>query len=318
MTTATVTLRYSQALLQAADRLGLPATELALDRERIPLSTQDALWQHLCAHSEDPLIGIRLGLSLQVGHLDIAGLLLMSCETCGEALEALIDYLPIIGEGGDATLMQEADAVHLRYRPQYATCRAQRAEAVLAGIVHLGRWSTGGHFGIRALHLAHPALDDPQRYPGLLGCPVQFECADYRLCLEPQTLRSPLIQANAPLRDQLRALADQHLANLGEYSLSVQVSQAIRQAPCASREEIAAQLALSARHMNRRLAEDGVSFRSLREHELRRLAENALSRGSKILAIAQDLGFSDESAFAKAFRRWTGLSPAQFRDRSSS
>ncbi len=314
MSTATVTLRYSQALLQAAQRLGLPAPQLELDSERVPLSTQDALWEHLCKHSDDPLIGIRLGLSLQVGHLDIAGLLLMSCETCGEALDALIDYLPIIGEGGQAQLETNNRGVCLSYQPHYTSCTQQRVEAVLAGLVQLGRWSTGGHFTVHELHLAHPPRDDAQRYPELLGCPVRFNTHDYRLCLPAETLTRPLIQANAPLRDQLRSLADQQLANLEAQSLSRKVSQAIRRQPGASRDEIAAQLAVSSRHMNRRLAEDGLSFKSLRDHELRQLAETALHRGDRISQITEQLGFSDESAFAKAFRRWSGLSPAQFRD----
>ena len=316
MSTATVTLQYSQALLQAAQRLGLPTPLLSLDDERVPLSTQDALWQHLCQHSDDPLIGIRLGMSLQVGHLDIAGLLLMSCETCGEALDALIDYLPIIGEGGQAQLEGSDQQVCLSYLPHYTICTPQRAEAVLAGLVHLGRWSTGGHFTIKHLHLAHAPLDDATRYPGLLGCPVQFNSNEYRLCLPRETLARPLIQANAPLRDQLRNLADQKLASLGAQSLSLRVSQAIRNQPNASREEIAAQLAVSSRHMNRKLAQDGLSFKSLRDHELRQLAEAGLSRGARISLLAEQLGFSDESAFAKAFRRWSGVSPAQFRDQA--
>lgn len=314
MTTATVTLQYSQALLQAAQRLGLPPPPVAPSSERVPLSTQDALWQYLCEHADDPLIGIRLGLSLQVGHLDIAGLLLMSCETCGEALETLIDYLPIIGEGGDAALVTQQSNVSLTYQPHYTVCRAQRAEAVLAGILHLGRWSTGGHFAATQIDIAHAPLDDPQRYPGLLGCPVYFECSEYRLTLDARSLAYPLIQANAPLRDQLRALADTHLASLAERSLSHQVSLAIRSNPKASREAIAAGLAVSSRHLNRKLADDGLSFKTLRDHELRHLAEHALARGDKIAAIAHTLGFSDESAFAKAFRRWTGTSPAQFRN----
>ena len=72
-------------------------------------------------------------------------------------------------------------------------------------------------------------------------------------------------------------------------------------------------LAISGRHLNRRLADEGLSFKQLRDRELLHLAEMALRRDEKIAAIAEALGFSDESAFAKAFRRWTGMSPSQFR-----
>lgn len=62
---------------------------------RIPLAGQDALWEAFCTAADDPLIGLRLGCALQVGHLDMVGALLMSCETLGEALEALLEYYPI-------------------------------------------------------------------------------------------------------------------------------------------------------------------------------------------------------------------------------
>ena len=81
MHTPTVTLRFSQALIQAAQRLGLPPLDTPPIEERVPLEVQDALWQELCAQASDPLIGIQLGMALQVGHLDVAGMLIMSCET---------------------------------------------------------------------------------------------------------------------------------------------------------------------------------------------------------------------------------------------
>ena len=92
------------------------------------------------------------------------------------------------------------------------------------------------------------------------------------------------------------------------------MSDLIRQHPRAGKERIADLLALSGRHLNRRLAEEGLSFKQLRDRELQSLAEVALQREGKISVVAEELGFSDESAFAKAFRRWTGKSPAQFRD----
>ena len=97
----TVTLRFAQAIRQAAARLGIDLPLARQDGERVPLASQDALWEAFCSAADEPLIGLRLGLELQAGHLDLAGLLLMSCETYGESLDALLEYYPIVGEGGD-------------------------------------------------------------------------------------------------------------------------------------------------------------------------------------------------------------------------
>ena len=314
MHSPTVTLRFSQALIQAARRLGLPPLDTPRAEERVPLEVQDTLWQELCDSASDPLIGIQLGQTLQVGHLDVAGMLLMSCETYGESLDALHEYLPIIGEGGDVSIERDGDSVCLSYTPVYEVCRAQRVEAVLTAILHLSRWSTGGQFRAESVHFVHAPLDDAQRYPGLLGCPVHFGATSNHLRFAAHMLELPLIQANTALRDQLRLLADDTLRQLGEKSLSASVSELIREHPRAGKERIGELLAISGRHLNRRLAEEGLSFKQLRDRELRKLAEAALYRDEKIAAVAESLGFSDESAFAKAFRRWSGLSPAQFRD----
>ncbi len=314
MHTPTVTQRFSQALLQAAERLGLPGPPLHPDGERVPLAVQDQLWQHLVDCADDALVGLQLGLTLQVGHLDVAGMLLMSCDDYGESLDILHEYLPIIGEGGEVEVNSTGDQVTLRYAPIYEVCQAQRVEAVLSAILHLSRWSTGGRFMPESVHFAHAPLDDASRYPGLLGCPVHFGSDSNFLRFSTAQLALPLIQANSALRDQLRLLADNRLRELGESSLSASVSALIREHPSAGKERIAEMLAMSGRHLNRRLADEGLSFKQLRDRELRILAEAALLREEKIIVIAEQLGFSDESAFAKAFRRWSGMTPSQFRD----
>ena len=90
----------------------------------------------------------------------------------------------------------------------------------------------------------------------------------------------------------------------------------LQENPAATKDMVAERLHISGRHLNRLLAEDGTSFKLLQDTVRRRLAEAALQAAdSRMADIAERLGFSDESAFAKAFRRWTGLSPGQFRER---
>ena len=76
---------------------------------------------------------------------------------------------------------------------------------------------------------------------------------------------------------------------------------------------MAEQLAMSGRHLIRKLSDEGTSFKLLRDSLLQGMAEQSLKEGLKLFDIADKLGFSDESAFAKAFKRWTGMTPAQFR-----
>ena len=90
-----VTARFSQALLDAAVRQGVTAPDalrqaLALGK-RVPLPLQEDLWRLFCDSAQDPLASLRLGVDLQAGHLDIVGMLLLSCDTLGDGLEVLTE-----------------------------------------------------------------------------------------------------------------------------------------------------------------------------------------------------------------------------------
>ncbi|MDD0841622.1 AraC family transcriptional regulator [Pseudomonas sp. Gutcm_11s] len=314
--TPSVTVHYAQAILQAAERLALPLpAELRepIREARIPLARQDALWEAFCAAAQDPLIGLRLGNALQVGHLDMVGALLMSCETMGEALEALLEYYPIVGEGGEFHLDEEGAQLRLTYQPHYQVRREERVEAVLASLVHMSRWITGERVQPLELHFTHPARAAEARYIELLGCPLQFGCADNVLLFDRADLEIPLIQANPLMREHLRGLADSLLERLGLQSLAARVQQLLRAQPRWGKERVAEQLELSGRHLNRKLAEEGTSFKLLRDQVLHQMAEQRLRESPRVAEVAEGLGFSDESSFAKAFRRWSGMTPGQFR-----
>jgi len=313
----TVTVHFSQAILQAAQRLGLGLPDdLVADmetRERVELQSQDRLWEAFCDAADDPLVGVDLGLALQVGHLDTAGMILMSCETLDEAVESLLDYHPIVGEGGAFQVIRGQRHCEVRYQPLYHTRRPARVEAVMASMLNLTRWSTGDAFRPAYLTLTHDAQADAARYHDKLGLPVRFNSAENALVFGAEQLKLPLIHANPALCRHLRGLADDLLARLDSQSLGARVSTLVRDHPRWGKERIAEQLGMSGRHLIRKLADEGTSFKLLRDTLLQDLAEQALADGERIGQVAEELGFSDESAFAKAFKRWTGSTPAQFR-----
>lgn len=312
-----VTPRYSQAIVQMAERLGMrlpaPLVTRLQGAERVPIGWQDELWEAFCQISADPLIGLKLGLEVQVGHLDSVGMLLVTCDTFGEALEELVEYAPVIGDGGEFMLHREGDQAFIDYQPHLRVRAAERVEAVLASMLSLTRWATGGRFQPSGIWFAHAPLAAPDEYHSLLGCPVYFNAGCNHLGFAADQLALPQIQANSALRDHLRQLADHNLAALGQQSLSAEVQRLVRNHPRWGKERIAEQLDLSGRHLNRKLAEDGLSFKSLRESVLQQMACQALRGEQRVAEIAEQLGFSDENAFVRAFRRWQGVTPARYK-----
>lgn len=315
-----VTAQYARALLQAAQETGIALDEALVARlrsaERVPLAWQDELWEQYCAGAADPLAGLRLGLRMQVGHLDSAGMLLVTCATLGEALEELTAYAPVIG-AGSFSLRHEGPLVRVEFEHDFAVRPLERTEAALTTLLHLARWATGGHVGAVVLDLAHPAPGPDPAHSAVLGVPVRFGAAVDALVLDAEELDLPLVQANAALRDHLRELADRTLARLGSQDLAVRVREVVLTHPDWGRERVAEHLAHSGRHLNRLLAEDGLSFSAVRERTLEQLAVRALEQGERVSDVALRLGYSDETAFTRAFRRWRGETPGQLRARAA-
>lgn len=312
-----VTPLYTQALLQSAERKGISLPvhlrELLQGRERVPLELQDQLWESYCSQLADPLAGLLVGLDMQIGHLDSAGMLLVTCDTLGEALEELIEYAPVIGAGGDFNLRRDAKLAWIDYQPQLRIRQAERVESALASLLSLTHWSTGGQFRPHSISFTHAPLADLARYRQLINCELSFNARYNGLSFSVDQLALPLIQANSALRDHLRQLADETLRSLGQHSLSAEVQRSVRLQPAWGKERIAEQLGISGRHLNRKLAEEGLTFKALREAVLQEMACQALHSDQKIAQIAEQLGFSDENAFVRAFRRWQGETPARFK-----
>lgn len=311
-----VTARFTQAILEAAHRHGVQVPEslrAALTQSaRVPMAQQDALWTLLSSATSDPLTALRVGIDLQAGHLDIVGMLLLTCDTLGDALEVLTEYAPIVGDNARFEVVTEGSVVVLRYLPEYRVCLDQRVEAALGCVVCLARWMTNGRFKAGAVLFTHPPRADLAAYEALLGCPVQFGQPFNGVAMESGELGHSLIQAGKSMHAHLKVLADEMLASLQQGSVSAQVRQLIRDNPRWGKERIGEQLGMSGRNLNRKLAAEAISFKGLREALVYDLAAQALRTGQTVTAVSERLGFSDDNAFSRAFRRWSGKTPSQF------
>ncbi len=310
----TVEGRFCRALEQTVRQLGWDPVPVA-PGDRPSREEADAYWAQLRERAPHPLFAIEIGQGLQSGQFEIGGLLVMSCETLGEALRTLVDYLPMFSETAAAELRHEDGRTMLLYQPHEHDFCPREMEMVLSSVVSLARWATGGRAGPERIEFRHAPADQEQRYTALLHCDVRFHRPFDGIVFHEKTLDVPLVQANPALRDRLRELADEKLGELGGESVSARVASMLQRQPDLSRDQVADRLGMSARHLGRCLADEGLTFRGIRDRVLEKLARNALARGRNVSTVAIDLGFNDESAFTKAYRRWTGVTPSEFQAR---
>lgn len=191
-------------------------------------------------------------------------------------------------------------------------------EATLASAVSISRQVSPVPFAPLEVHLKHPPPRSKEFHERYFGCPVYFGSDLDALLVSPEALAQP----NKLGDEGITQFLDNHLegelaqvvddATIEELAKDVVARSLSEGIPKMS--DVARSLGLSARSLHRRLADDGLSFRTLTERTRQELAEGLLRDERYSLSeIAFLTGFSEQSAFNRAFKRWVGRSPAAHR-----
>ncbi|GAC1031756.1 AraC family transcriptional regulator [Pseudomonas sp. No.21] len=326
---ASVSASLTQAILHAAESLGLPRAELLAasglgDAQlgdpdaRIPFPAQEALWSAIESRLAHPEPGLVLGQALAPGQFSVLGYLLQSSPTLGDALEAELRYQRLVGEGGTLAVEIRGDQLWTLYRPLHPHVPATRTRvlALMAFWMRLMQPLLDDFRLLRACFI-HSRPESLAAYEDCFACALEFDATDYALVLPLKLRGAALRQANPPLQALLRQHAEALLARLPSEGLRARVV-ALLSAQLAhgepDRSALAASLGLSERTLQRRLAEEGSSYQQLLGDTRLQLAERHLQEGNLPIAeIAVLLGYSEPSVFFRAFRQWTGKTPGEYR-----
>lgn len=197
-------------------------------------------------------------------------------------------------------------------------------EATLASATAIAREvSSTGAFHPREVHLQHPAPRMTSHHEAYFGCPVVFGSDRDALLISQHALDNPNRLGDEGITQFLIGHLDQELARVaGAAPLRDRLRDAIARSlseGLPKMEDIAKRLGMSVRSLHRRLADDGLSFQGLTNETRRELAQGLLlDERYTIAEIAFLIGFSEQSAFTRAFKRWCNETPANFRKRAAS
>jgi AraC-like DNA-binding protein len=190
--------------------------------------------------------------------------------------------------------------------------------SVLRNFHGLACWLIDSRIALSSAQFAFAAPPHSDVYQVLFGPVAQFHCAQTAITFDSRYLALPLRRDEAALKHMLqRALPLTVLQYRRDRLLVQRVRQALRQQPAAthSAEDLAALLAMSPRTLHRQLKDEGASLQALKDEVRQAKALELLLRSDRpVKQVAQAAGFQNEKSFIRAFKGWTGQSPAEFRN----
>lgn len=305
----------SLPLFEAA---GLDPGALSEREARYPVAATDRLWALAVQATGDPAFGLAVARHTDHKSFHALGYAIDASATLADAFERLRRYLALVTEGFVVQTSRGAGRFVCRIElpPRIASRPVEAVDAFALVIVRLCRTLRGRDFRPLAVRLRRAAPLDPAPFARAFRVPIEFGANDNAIELELAAMDSPIEGANPELARASEALAAQYLERRDEHDIASRVRTALAgQLPAGepSQARIAAMLNLSARSLQRRLAEAGTSYSRLLDDTRHALALEHLRLARHSLGeIAYLLGYADASSFTHAFRRWTGKPPSQF------
>lgn len=304
----------------------LPADTLRPDAQQLGRYPAEAFCQLLLRAAEelsDPLLGLHLGQRIQAAHLGALGYVLLACENLGAALLRIQRYHRLLHDINPIEQRIEGDAVVLQWGVSRGRPGALFDETGITAIVQFARVLSGQRLCPSAIDFVNPPPVRVEPFTQYFGCPVRWGQPATRLALPLASLQAPLPRPDPLLLQLMEGQVDHVLAGLPEAGDLADMTQRVianlARNGMPELEQVAAELKLSPRVFYRRLAEQGLNFRQLRETTLQRMAESYLADPRLSLAdVSLLLGYAEQSAFARAFKRWTGVAPLRWRQARAS
>ena len=301
------------------------APELLGDPEnRIPFRQYVQLLEMAAATTGDDLIGLHLGALQSIRMIGILGYVVQSSPNVRAQLSHASRYFSLHQEGAELTLHDDAEFAEFSYKvldPQVSLHR-QDAEATLSlAVAQLRALTSQPNWSPLSVHFEHPAPTGAEALRRFFGCPVSFSDGFHGMRFASAFLDAPVQSADAGLHAILTRYAEENLSRHQETtSLTARVSRLVTASLSSGTATIGAvssALVMTPRTLQRRLAKESVQFGQLVDSIRMDLAARyVLDPNLGLTEIAFLVGYSDLTAFHRAFRRWFGQTPLEFKSQA--
>ena len=289
---------------------------------RWPMEAVIALFQSAAVLTQRPDLGLEFGRQVRPGTFHVLGYALMTCRTLGEAIALVPHYRRLVFDIGYSEMQFTATEQEARLGWQVVSqalpYSRSLAESLIAAWYSFGRWMAGVDLPLKEVCFLHEAPADTDAYEHFFGCPVHFGASGNALVFARSLLERPLVQADETLH---LAMREQAQAAMAKAFHKQDVAHRLQQALIplmpkyeATLEHAAAALSMSARTLQRRLAEQSLQFQDVLDTVRQDLARVYLRDAAlSALDVALLLGYAEQSSFTRAFKSWFGATPSDWR-----
>jgi len=299
---------------------GLDFTQLSIAGARYPWKGMQKLWAGAVEATGDPCFGLYAGRRIRPNSFHALGYSWLASETLLGSLNRLCRYVQVISTApislslepdGDIYVLTET----LRDPTHVPTDAA--VDAFVASIVQLCRMATDTHFSPVSVALEHADPGDASEYITILGCPVSFGADTTKIIFDRTTLENQLPGDNEEIARANDKVVEHYLQTLDPHKVASEVRELLIDllpSGKSSQTRIANRMHRSLSTLQRQLQNEGTTYKEIRDDTRSSLAREYVSDHDLTLSqVAYILGFSDQSNFSRAFKRWTGMAPREYR-----
>lgn len=308
-----------------ARRFGLPEGSIGASEVALPVGKLLALFEAAERATGDPCLGLRAAAEFPRGAWGLAEFCSRSAPSVREGLRRVARYAPLCDDLTVIAFTEAGEGGTLEHRVRNHPMGLGRLgnEFLIAAILFQVRALAGPACSPERAWFAHPKPGDLDELGRSLGTRrLTFGAPTSGMFFGKAALDMPMATSDPALLSVLDAYAEEAVAkrqHAGRPTGDVRggISAALREGRAPNVEGVARALGLSARTLQRRLAEEGTSFQREVDAVREELARSyVLDHATSLDDVAASLGYADPSAFVRAFRRWTGMTPGQFRARA--
>jgi AraC-like DNA-binding protein len=301
----------------ALKKIELPLEQLRDDvAVEVPLIKIRDFWEAAVETTGQSALGLRLAEQVRPEIYEVFGCLIAASATLGEAVLRATRLIGLVTPTVRFSFHQRGVRASLTLEPLYPDLVHPEGIEFMLGATHIiARRITGKNVAPSEVRFAHPAPPDVSHHERIFSSPVRFGCSTSELIFDGGLLDLPIQSHDSTLSATLQRQAEELIRRDTSGGFKAQVRAALTAElrggePSAAR--LAAALDIHPKTLTRRLRNEGTTFRGLLDELRLQLAERYLQQPNlSVDEVAFLLGYSERSAFHRAFRRWTGRAPRE-------